>query len=65
MTNAERIRQMSDDELVNLLSWRCMPTMDFVPECDCEDYRAGCALTCPHEKKERNVREWLGKEYGV
>ena len=25
----------------------------------------GCALTCPHEKMKRNVREWLGKEYGA
>ena len=65
MTNADRIRQMSNDELVDLLVWRSMPTIDSVPECDCEDFRDGCALTCPHEKMERNVREWLGKEYGT
>ena len=65
MTNADRIRKMTDDELVDLLVWRRVSMMESVPECDCEDFASGCALTCPHEKMERNVRKWLGKEYGT
>ena len=67
MTNADRIREMTDDELAELLEWRAMPDMGFVPDCDehCEDYASGCALECPHDRREKNVREWLRKEYGT
>ena len=67
MTNAERIRQMDDAELEELLVWRGMPDMSFVQDCDenCENYEAGCALNCPHENRGRSVRDWLQKEYGV
>lgn len=62
MTNADRIRNMSDDELVSLLVYGVAfyPIIE-VPSCDegCEDHCAGCANGCPHEKRERAVREWL------
>lgn len=60
MTNADKIRNMTDDELVSLLVWGMTFTL-IVPECDegCEDFCAGCANNCPHEKRERAVREWL------
>lgn len=63
MTNADRIRKMTDEELVDLIQWRTMPDFNSVPDCDCEDFGSGCALHCPHEKMEKNLREWLGKEY--
>ena len=62
MTNADKIRNMTDDELVSLLVWGITfnATLE-VPSCDegCEEYCAGCANNCPHEKQERAVREWL------
>ncbi len=66
MTNADMIRSMTDDELVDLLVWGVVPRsvgME-VPDCDdgCENYRSGCANGCPHDKRERNVRNWLRKE---
>lgn len=65
MTNADRIRQMDEEELVSLLVWRNMPSLVFVPGCDegCDDECGGCALSCPHEKQERAVRKWLQEEY--
>lgn len=64
MTNADRIRNMSNDELVDLLVWNSIGFFGNVPDCSdsCEDFRGGCAYNCPNEKKERAVREWLEKE---
>lgn len=60
MTNADRIRRMNDEELVELLVWGMTSTTE-VPNCDegCKDFGCGCANDCPHEKQERAVREWL------
>lgn len=64
-TNADAIREMSNDKLVSLLVWGVVfyPTVE-VPDCDewCEYYRAGCANSCPKERREKAVREWLEKE---
>lgn len=59
MTNADYIRQMSDEELIELLVWGTD-----VPSCDegCEYESWGCASDCPHERRERAVTEWLSKE---
>lgn len=65
MTVADKIRQMDDEGLVQLLVWGTEPWGVWeVPTCDegCEDYACGCAEKCPHEKQERAVREWLKKE---
>ena len=64
MTHADMIRQMDNDELVNLLVWRSYGYFEYIPECSecCEDYGGGCAVNCPHEKRERAVRNWLESE---
>lgn len=64
MTNADVIRSMSDDELVDLLVWGTTCSCGNVPTCDngCKDFDCGCAGDCPHEKQERAVREWLEAE---
>lgn len=63
MTNAERIRKMTDDELVDLLEWGLIGN-DTVPNCDedCKDYCEFCENGCPPHIRERAVREWLKKE---
>ena len=54
MTRFDAIRQMTDDELVSLLTWgrTFVPDID-PPDCSeiCEEFRCGCALDCPHEKR--------------
>lgn len=62
MTNADKIRNLSDEQLVDLLAWGAVYAEGLkVPSCDegCEDCRSGCATECPIEKREKNVREWL------
>lgn len=65
MTNAERIREMTDEELAKLLVWRHTGLLASVPSCDegCEFFEGGCAKDCPHERREKAVREWLKEEY--
>lgn len=65
MTNADKIRSLSDDELIDLLSWGEVFAEGLkIPTCDegCEDCSTGCAFDCPIERRERNVREWLKRE---
>lgn len=64
MTNADRIRQMTDDEIVDLLVWSYVRDIVDVPDCSdgCEHFDAGCSNSCPHDRREKSVREWLGKE---
>ena len=61
MTRADYIRRMTDDELVKLLVWRKFDFLEYVPDCDedCEHFKGGCANSCPQERKERAVREWI------
>lgn len=63
MTNAERIRSMDEDELVDLLLWHWIAG-SHVPRCDegCAYEEYGCMKKCPKERRERNLREWLNKE---
>lgn len=65
MTNADKIRNLSDEELVDLLVWGEVYTEGLkVPSCDegCEDCESGCAAECPIEKREKNAREWLQEQ---
>lgn len=65
MTNADKIRAMSNEELVDLLFYGCVPTKDLeVPDCSdgCEDFGGGCVRNCPRDKQEKNIREWLESE---
>lgn len=58
MTNADKIRNLSDEELVDLLVWGEAYAEGLkVPSCDegCEDCESGCAAECPIEKREKNV----------
>ena len=50
MTLADEIRDMNDEELAEFLVWE-------VPdECeDCEHFDAGCALKCPHDRREKRM----------
>lgn len=64
MTNADKIRSLSNDELVKLLVWGIAPPDTDIPECNdgCEHYMYGCHQYCPDDRRERNIREWLDKE---
>ncbi len=64
MTNAERIRELTDEELVKLLVWRIMDWDNHVPSCDegCMYEETRCALHCPRKRREQAVRDWLKKE---
>lgn len=61
MTNGDYIRQMSNDELVDLLCWGSAGLCNDVPDCSdgCSDFGPGCANGCPHGKQEQRVRDWL------
>lgn len=65
MTNADRIRKMTDDQLVSLLAQGYEPTIGYVPSCDenCKYFYSGCILDCPNDRIEKSMREWLGKEH--
>jgi len=60
MTNADYIRNMTDDELVDLLVYGVVG-FESVPNCDdnCEHFGNGCANSCPAERREKSVRDWL------
>lgn len=65
MTRFDVIRNMTDEELIELLQWRiCFSANIELPDCadGCEDCGSGCALNCPHEKQERALREYLSEE---
>lgn len=55
-TNADRIRNMSDEELA-----RFIIDTDFVCADYCDDYALGCGLICDKENKEV-VLKWLKSE---
>ena len=68
MTNGDLIRQMTDEQLVSLLSWGFVIECGIeVPTCDIgcelqEEFSPGCALKCGSWHKERAIREWIGEE---
>lgn len=57
MTNGDRIRQMSDQELARFISHG-------VPKCVtlCNDSRLGCGRTCKHRRGENLILIWLQEE---
>ena len=65
MTRFDVIRQMSDDELVDLVVWGSSWSNGIeIPDCSdtCPDFQGGCANDCPHEKREKAVRDYLSQE---
>ncbi len=65
MNNADVIRNMDDEELVDLLVWGSVYSCGIeVPSCDegCAYFSAGCGVNCPAERRERAVRKWLQQE---
>lgn len=64
MTNADRIRQATNDELVRVLVWGKIGYEE-IPDCDegCEYFNGGCANNCPRDRRERAIRKWLEQEY--
>lgn len=64
MTRADIIRQMTDNDLVNLIVWGKFGMFEDVPDCsdDCPDFKAGCAENCPILKREEAVREWIAED---
>ena len=68
MTNADYIRQMNDEELVDLLVWGYIRlSSNFLPSCDCGCIylKAGCGLDCPPKRREQAIRKWLKQEVDV
>lgn len=65
MTNADKIRNLSNDELVELLfGGEVYAENLYVPDCadGCENFGPGCARNCPIEIQQSAVREWLEQE---
>ena len=65
MNNADVIRNMDDEELVDLLVWGSVYSCGIeVPNCieGCAYFSAGCGVNCPSERRERAVRKWLERK---
>lgn len=54
ISNADKIRSMSDSELAEYLEPKWFDCSDF-----CEDFGAGCAYTCKHNKGAEFLLNWL------
>lgn len=56
-TNADKIRSMTDEELVDFLD-------SDVPDCArlCPDYKAGCSGSCKHHQGKDFLLKWLQSE---
>ena len=54
MTNADRIRAMSDEELAELITG----SLNFDCADYCDDYKRGCAFSC-HGKDSKIALKWL------
>lgn len=59
MTNADKIRSMSDEELAELLT----DNLGLVFDCSkhCNDFSSGCAFNCQEKGKKMALR-WLQSE---
>lgn len=64
MTIADKIRSLSNDELVILLVHGVTPPDFYIPQCDewCEYYEVGCFANCTDGRREEFMREWLEQE---
>ena len=64
ITNADRIRAMSDEELAEFLEWEVpYPCCDPNTGIDCERFDVGCANNCPHDKRTENMLELVQSEW--
>lgn len=54
MTNADKIRAMSDEELAQFIT----RGLDFDCSDYCDDYKAGCAFSC-HGNDSKIALKWL------
>lgn len=57
MTNAEKIRQMTDSELANFIVGLNEHCLAGIGECDCSNEESLCSLICI-----KKTREWLQLE---
>lgn len=57
VTNADKIRSMSDEELAEFINWG-------VPDCSnfCSDFEQGCSSHCKHNFGNDVLLEWLQSE---
>lgn len=57
-TNADRIRNMSDEELAELITNTDFNCADY-----CDSFASGCGLNCDYDKKDKEVAlKWLKSE---
>lgn len=54
MTNADRIRNMSDEELVDFIDLESPSCSEF-----CDDFGSGCYFKCKHNKGRDILLKWL------
>ena len=57
MTNGDKIRNMTDDELAELIEPRFFDCSDY-----CSEFDNGCAFNCKHNRGEDFLLEWLQSE---
>jgi hypothetical protein len=62
MTNEEKIKNMTTDELVVFLQSLIMGAAPIDCSKYCKDFDFGCAYTCQHEKGALFVEKWLRDE---
>ena len=57
MTNGDKIRNMTDEELAELIEPRFFDCSDY-----CSEFDNGCAFKCKHNRGEDFLLEWLQSE---
>lgn len=57
VTNADRIRSMTDEELADFIDYNEVDCARF-----CPDYKAGCSWTCKHNQGKDFLLKWLQSE---
>ena len=57
ITNADRIRAMSDEELAEFIDSGCLDCARL-----CPDFKAGCSWTCQHHQGKDFILKWLQSE---
>lgn len=57
MTNADRIRNMSDEELVKFINHESPSCTEF-----CDKLKCGCLYECPYNRGDDIILQWLQTE---
>lgn len=57
MTNADKIRAMSDEELAEFMEPKFFDCADY-----CEAFEGGCAYKCKHNRGKDFLLDWLQSE---